>query len=106
MQKVIEKFTVKYLQVIDETGKADKKLEPKLSSQQLRDLYKWMVLERVFDNTALSLQREGRIGTYAQSLGEEAVHVGATFATSSEDSLINLLSIKCARRDYILSQFC
>lgn len=85
MQKIAGKFTVKYLQVIDENGNSDRKLEPKLSGQQLRELYKWMVLERTFDNTALALQREGRIGTYAQSLGEEAVHVGATFATSSED---------------------
>jgi pyruvate dehydrogenase E1 component alpha subunit len=85
MQKVVAKFTVKYVQVVDEKGNADKKLEPKLSSQQLRDLYKWMVLERTFDATALSLQREGRIGTYAQSFGEEAVHVGSVFATSPED---------------------
>ncbi len=85
MQKIVGKFTVKYVQIIDENGNVDKKLEPKLSPQQLRDLYKWMVIERVFDSTALSLQREGRIGTYAQSLGEEATHVGATFATNSED---------------------
>jgi len=85
MQKIIEKFSVKYVQIVDEKGVVDKKLEPKLSQQQLRDLYKWMVVERVFDNTALSLQREGRIGTYAQSLGEEAVHIGATYACSAED---------------------
>jgi len=85
MQKNIGKFTVKYLQVIDEKGNVDKKLDPKLSKQQLQDLYKWMILERTFDNTALLLQREGRIGTYAQSLGEEAVHVGATFACKAED---------------------
>lgn len=85
MQKNIAKFTVKYVQVIDEKGNVDKQLEPKLSPQQLRDLYKWMVIERVFDNTALALQREGRIGTYAQSLGEEAVHVGATYASNGDD---------------------
>lgn len=85
MQKDIAKFSVKYVQVLDEKGNVDKKLEPKLSSQELRDLYKWMVLERVFDSTALALQREGRIGTYAQSLGEEAVHVGSVFATSDKD---------------------
>lgn len=85
MQSDIAKFKVRYVQVVDEKGVVDKKLEPKLSSQELRDLYKWMVIERTFDNTALSLQREGRIGTFAQSLGEEAVHVGSVFATSSED---------------------
>jgi len=85
MQKTAAKFTVKYVQVVDEKGNVDKKLEPKLSDKELRDLYKWMVLERTFDNTAISLQREGRIGTYASSLGEEAVHVGSVFATKDTD---------------------
>jgi len=86
MQKSL-KFNVKYLQVLDEKGTVDKKLEPELTKQQLQQLYKWMVLTRTFDNTALLLQREGRIGTYAQSLGEEATHVGAVFATKPEDWL-------------------
>ncbi|MBI4146851.1 pyruvate dehydrogenase (acetyl-transferring) E1 component subunit alpha [Candidatus Woesearchaeota archaeon] len=85
MEKTVKTFSVRYVQILDENGDVDKKLEPKLSSQQLRELYKWMVVERVFDNTALSLQREGRIGTYAQSLGEEAVHVGSVYATSDAD---------------------
>ncbi|VVB80784.1 Dehydrogenase E1 component [uncultured archaeon] len=85
MQKDIASFRVKYVQILDEKGNVDKKLEPELSDQELRDLYRWMVIERVFDNTALALQREGRIGTYAQSLGEEAVHVGSVFAASDDD---------------------
>lgn len=85
MEKTVAQFKVKYLQVLDEKGAVDKKLDPKLSKQELRELYKWMVLERVFDTTALALQREGRIGTYAQSVGEEAVHVGSAFATQKED---------------------
>jgi len=78
-------FDVKYVQVLDEKGKVDKKLEPKLKKEELKEVYKWMVLERTFDNTALKLQREGRIGTYAQSLGEEATHVGSMFATKESD---------------------
>ena len=85
MEKIAAKFNVQYIQILGEKGEPDKKLEPKLSPQQLRDLYKWMVIERMFDSTALALQREGRIGTYAQSLGEEAVHVGATLAAKPED---------------------
>ena len=85
MQHILEKFTVKHVQVMDEKGNVDKKLDPKLSPQQLRELYKWMVIERTFDTTAVALQREGRIGTYAQSLGEEAVHVGSVYATNPED---------------------
>src|SRR5260370_8677013 len=39
-------------------------------------LYRGMVLTRAFDLKAVSLQRTGRLGTYAVSLGQEAVSVG------------------------------
>ncbi len=90
MQKDIASFRIKYVQILDEKGNVDKKLEPKLSDEELRDLYRWMVIERVFDSTALALQREGRIGTYAQSFGEEAMHVGATFAALEQALRRNL----------------
>ncbi|RJQ18963.1 pyruvate dehydrogenase (acetyl-transferring) E1 component subunit alpha [Candidatus Woesearchaeota archaeon] len=85
MERTINKFSVKYIQILDEKGNADKRLEPKLKPEQLKALYRWMVIERAFDATALALQREGRIGTYAQSTGEEATHVGSVFATAEND---------------------
>src|SRR5260370_42312855 len=36
-------------------------------------LYRGMVLTRAFDLKAVSLQRTGRLGTYAVSLGQDAV---------------------------------
>lgn len=85
MERTIKTFSVKYVQVLDEKGNADRRFEPKLKPEQLKEMYRWMVLERAFDNTALALQREGRIGTYAQSIGEEATHVGAVYATQPQD---------------------
>ncbi len=87
-KETIAKFSVPYLQILNENGKVDKKLEPKLSAEQLKELFRLMVLERTFDQTALNMQREGRIGTYAQSLGEEACHVGPAFAMKKEDWLV------------------
>jgi pyruvate dehydrogenase E1 component alpha subunit len=87
-KKLLEDIKVYYVQVLDENGKVDRKLEPKLSAEQLRELFRLMLLERTFDMTALSMQREGRIGTYAQSLGEEACHVGPAFAMKKEDWLV------------------
>ncbi len=87
-KEVIAKFSVSYLQILDENGKVDKKLEPKLSAEQLKELFRLMVLERTFDQTALNMQREGRIGTYAESLGEEACHVAPAFAMKKEDWLV------------------
>ena len=41
----------------------------------LTRLYRQMVLTRLFDQKAVALQRTGRIGTYAPTLGQEAIGV-------------------------------
>jgi 2-oxoisovalerate dehydrogenase E1 component alpha subunit len=51
-------------------------------------LYRGMVLTRAFDLKAVSLQRTGRLGTYAVSLGQEAVSVGVASAMREEDVLL------------------
>src|SRR6266550_2117957 len=51
-------------------------------------LYRGMVLTRAFDLKAVSLQRTGRLGTYAVSLGQEAVSVGIASAMREEDVLL------------------
>jgi len=51
-------------------------------------LYRAMVLARAFDMKAVSLQRTGRLGTYATSLGQEAVAVGVASAMAEHDVLI------------------
>ena len=47
-----------------------------------------MVLMRAFDLKAVALQRTGRLGTYAVSLGQEAVSVGIASAMREEDVLL------------------
>jgi len=84
-KKVLESFEVEWLQVLDEKGKADQKLMPKLSKEEILKLYEYMVLTRIFDEKAFNMQRQGRIGTYAQSLGQEASAVGSAFALKEED---------------------
>jgi 2-oxoisovalerate dehydrogenase E1 component alpha subunit len=51
-------------------------------------LYRAMVTTRTFDQKAVSLQRTGRLGTYASSLGQEAVSVGVGAAMAPEDVLL------------------
>jgi pyruvate dehydrogenase E1 component alpha subunit len=51
-------------------------------------LYRAMVLTRAFDLKAVSLQRTGRLGTYAVSLGQEAVSVGVAAAMRLDDVLL------------------
>ncbi|HEY1362304.1 MAG TPA: pyruvate dehydrogenase (acetyl-transferring) E1 component subunit alpha [Xanthobacteraceae bacterium] len=54
----------------------------------LVSFYRAMVLARAFDLKAVSLQRTGRLGTYAVSLGQEAVAVGIAGAMRPEDVLL------------------
>lgn len=60
-------------------------------AQEPRDLlplYRAMALTRLFDERAVALQRTGRLGTYASSLGQEAVGVGAASAMDAGDVLL------------------
>jgi len=54
----------------------------------LQALYRGMVRARTFDAKAVALQRTGRLGTFASSLGQEAVAVGAAAAMRAEDVLL------------------
>tara|TARA_B100000315_G_C14570929_1_gene585462 strand:+ start:1639 stop:2706 length:1068 start_codon:yes stop_codon:yes gene_type:complete len=85
VKKIIERFEVEYLQVLDENGKADEKFMPNLSKKQIKELYELMVLMRTFDDKAFSMQRQGRIGTYIQFKGQEASQLGSAYALTDKD---------------------
>jgi len=51
----------------------------------LRALNAAMVRNRTFDARAIALQRTGRLGTFASSLGQEAIGVGVASAMSGDD---------------------
>src|SRR5260370_5458157 len=57
-------------------------------SDILISLYRGMVLTRAFDLKAVSLQRTGRLGTYAVSLGQEGVSVGIASAMREVDVVL------------------
>jgi pyruvate dehydrogenase E1 component alpha subunit len=84
-EQIIESFNVRRLEVLDPLGNADKALLPPLSGDEIRKMYEYLVLSRAFDERALTLQREGRIGTYPSILGQEAAQVGSAFAVAKED---------------------
>jgi pyruvate dehydrogenase E1 component alpha subunit len=75
----------KKLQILDDKGKVNRKLEPKIEKKDLVQLYKFMVLSRIADEKAFALQREGRIGTYPPLKGHEAVQIGSSFAMNDND---------------------
>jgi pyruvate dehydrogenase E1 component alpha subunit len=62
--------------VLREDGTADP-AEVRLSKDELLRLYRWMVLNRQLDERMITLQRQGRIGFYIGSIGEEATILGS-----------------------------
>jgi 2-oxoisovalerate dehydrogenase E1 component alpha subunit len=58
-----------------------------LSTEQLRSLYRLMALARRVDRQAINLTRQGALGVYASSMGQEAAQVGAVFALEKDDWL-------------------
>jgi len=84
-KKKVASFSIDYLQIVDEKGKCDKKLMPKLTKKTIQNIYTMLVKIRVFDEKALKLQRQGRLGTYAPTLGQEASQVGSIFPLKKSD---------------------
>ena len=78
-------FQIDRLTILDPSGKADSQLLPDLSDSQLLQLYELLSFTRLADQRALDLQREGRLGTYPSSLGQEAAQVGSAFALQPKD---------------------
>jgi len=77
----------KALTIIEKDGHAAKDKDPNLSVEQLKKLYRTMVMTRFMDERALRLQRQGEIGFYLLSTGQEASHIGAAAALLDSDWL-------------------
>jgi len=86
-RELAERFEVNMLKILDENGNCDEALKPNLRDDQIKQLYELMVLTRTFDDLALKLQREGRIGTYPSSRGQEATQVASAYALEDTDWL-------------------
>jgi pyruvate dehydrogenase E1 component alpha subunit len=76
------------LEILDVEGQVDGDLMPDLDPSKVRALYRDMVLMRSFDEKALKLQRQGRMGTWPPIKGQEAVQAGVALAMGDEDWLI------------------
>ncbi|EGL83317.1 pyruvate dehydrogenase (acetyl-transferring) E1 component, alpha subunit [Caldalkalibacillus thermarum TA2.A1] len=75
------------VQVLNEDGRVVGEQPQNLSDAQLKDLYRRMQWARLFDQRAMRLQRQGRIGTYAPLEGQEAAQVGSSYVLEKGDWL-------------------
>ena len=89
MNDTVARFEIHYSRFLNPQGEAIRPL-PAFAQDPagLIPLYRAMVLTRTFDAKAIALQRTGRLGTYASSLGQEAVAVGVAAAMQTEDVLL------------------
>lgn len=93
MRKTLEKpaFEVRIdqiepLSVIDAKGNVtNPDYLPQLTNDQLREIMRRMVFTRTWDQRAVSLSRQGRLGFYAPVSGQEASMIGTQFALEPED---------------------
>ena len=76
---------LEYLSILDDKGTCDAALEPDIPDEILLKLYRTMLLARKFDERLLNLQRQGRIGTFPPSSGQEASHLGAAAVLEPSD---------------------
>jgi 2-oxoisovalerate dehydrogenase E1 component alpha subunit len=82
-------FDIGYTRFVDPDGRILRELPAFARDRTLLiPMYRAMTLTRAFDAKAIALQRTGRLGTYASSLGQEAVAVGTASAMRAEDVLL------------------
>jgi pyruvate dehydrogenase E1 component alpha subunit len=71
--------------VMNEDGTVDPKADPKIDKELLLKMYRNMSLTRAFDERGMMLQRQGRIGFYVPSFGQEAIQTGTAAALVDKD---------------------
>ena len=76
----------KMYQLIDPEGDAvSSELTERYDKETLQRIYSLMLTTRLADEKAFKMQRQGRMGTFAPSLGHEACQVGSALALHEKD---------------------
>ncbi|ARB41071.1 pyruvate dehydrogenase (acetyl-transferring) E1 component subunit alpha [Mammaliicoccus sciuri] len=87
LNEIESKFEM--VQVLDEEGNVvNSDLLPDLSDEELVELMERMVWTRVLDQRSISLNRQGRLGFYAPTAGQEASQLASHYALEKEDYVL------------------
>ncbi len=73
------------IQVMDPEGNVKEDAVAGISKDLLMRMYRLMVFTRLWNSKALSLQRQGRMGTLASLRGQEASNIGMGLALGPDD---------------------
>ncbi|WP_428848677.1 pyruvate dehydrogenase (acetyl-transferring) E1 component subunit alpha [Shouchella clausii] len=87
IEQVEEQFET--FQILNEEGEiVNESAMPDLSDDQLKELMRRMVYTRILDQRSISLNRQGRLGFYAPTAGQEASMLGYQFALDKDDWIL------------------
>lgn len=87
LEVIAEQFAT--FQILNEKGKIVNEAEaPDLSDEQLQELMRRMVYTRILDQRSISLNRQGRLGFYAPTAGQEASQIASQFALEKADFIL------------------
>jgi pyruvate dehydrogenase E1 component alpha subunit len=86
--KIELRHHVESLSILAPDGTVDQALDPHLDPRDLGRLFRAMLLARRLDERMLRLQRQGRVGTFGPSSGQEAASLGPAFVLGKNDWLI------------------
>lgn len=89
--KVLDEVEKKFemFQILNEKGEiVNEDAMPDLSDDELVELMRRMVWTRVLDQRSISLNRQGRLGFYAPTAGQEASQLASQYALEQEDFIL------------------
>ena len=87
LESVEDKFEM--FQILNEEGEVvNEEAMPDLNDELLQELMRRMVYTRILDQRSISLNRQGRLGFYAPTAGQEASQIASHFALEKEDFIL------------------
>lgn len=74
--------------ILGPDGRADRAAVPKLDRDVLLRIYRGMLRIRLLDERLMTLQRQGRVGFYAEARGHEATVIAPVAALAADDWIV------------------
>ena len=87
LKQIEDKFEM--FQILNEQGEVvNEAAMPDLTDEEFVELMSRMVYVRILDQRSISLNRQGRLGFYAPTAGQEASQLASHYALEKEDWIL------------------
>ncbi|SIS38137.1 pyruvate dehydrogenase (acetyl-transferring) E1 component subunit alpha [Salimicrobium flavidum] len=91
MKRTLENIENQFetFQILNEEGEiVNEDAVPELSDDDLKEIMRRMVYTRILDQRSIALNRQGRLGFYAPTAGQEASQLGSQYALEQADYIL------------------